>query len=142
MERIHRMIELEKKVIELENEAAQLRAAIEWAEECLSEEAAPHRADELHARAFPPRMETVEVKRWLVEVNNSDGAFVESDPSLVPDFINRGWRVIELSGTYQRPTKGKRREEITVNTGTDGKITYLHTRDTCPGVKRRFFAEW
>lgn len=122
------------KLEDVQNENTRLREAIEWALLCREMYATDYK-DELRARAFPPQFETVEVKRWLVEANNSDGAFVESDPSLVPDFINRGWRVVELTGTYQRPipAKTKHRAEIS-------RSNIIN--DTEYPQQTKFFREW
>jgi hypothetical protein len=145
---------------EMENEAARLREelekvhaentrlreSIEWAEECLSEEAAPHRADELRARAFPPKMGPVEVKVWAII---APSGFIETtsvNEGLQRDQVANvhspfyGHKVIELKGIDHRPipAKVKRREEVRHT----GDIRPLSGANVPAYPHRKVFAEW
>jgi hypothetical protein len=66
----------------------------------------------------PPAMETVEVKRWAVvapsgyvEVTYSDK---ESAESRTASGAFQGYRVVPLTGTYQRPVKQKVERSVSV----------------------------
>jgi hypothetical protein len=93
------------RIAELEAANARLKEAIEWAEECLSEEAAPHRADELRTRAFPPQFETVDIKRFYCGSCGNVSAV---------DLYCCGRETTTLTGQHKRPVKPKvkHREEM------------------------------
>lgn len=146
---------LEKKVSELEEENVRLRSAIEWA---LGEgdsnfgetENRPAGAfwwrKELRTRAFPPKFEEVEVKRWAT-VNGSGGCInyylsEESARSNARAYGNE-LQVVEFTGHYHRPPppKVKRREEIGEVVNGCGGFEYIENRPHAPkGAK--LFIEW
>lgn len=128
---------------------AELEAAIEWA---LGEgdsdfgEVIPPTGPywwrkELRARAFPPKMETVEVKRWERICTHQAGHYKSgADVHLLT--LCKSCQIIELTGTYQRPipTKVKRREELSYVTDA----VLLKSGEKLGGGPSglKLFAEW
>jgi len=95
--------------------------------------------DIINILCHEPETEIVEVTRYIGIKQDGETTSVFCT---IPETWNTDWKLVELSGTYEKPVKPKvkRREELTLSATVEDNIRYYHSIPDSSSYK--IYTEW